>query len=243
MVWWLFKKKDVVESRLNDFAVRLGGAFSKIKDDILKHDEGLKKTEDGINKIIQWVNYLHNNHKVLNSNHENHKELTSKEIGNLKQWAVNLNENLRHQRESQKAFRSEFKEVNRKVENALNEYRRYMGELKNENKVLSKKLESIEKNRHHGVHIVKSEDKASKSSFEEDVISRIRPNRKPYIIEQIKELISQNKYPTKQIERIIVGEKKLCGRTSFYSYIKEMRYKGIADYASVGDNNILVLTK
>ena len=92
------------------------------------------------------------------------------------------------------------------------------------------------------MHIVKSEDKAIRS-FEDDLISKVRPNRKQYIVGQIKELISQNKYSTKQIERVMVDEKRLCGRTSFYSYIKEMRYKGVADYATVGDKNILVLNE
>jgi len=61
--------------------------------------------------------------------------------------------------------------------------------------------------------------------FEEKVLSRIRTKKKPYIMQKILDTIGEEGYSTKELERIIVEEQQLCGRTSFYAYIKELRLK------------------
>ncbi|MEK6967665.1 MAG: hypothetical protein AABX51_03480 [Nanoarchaeota archaeon] len=61
--------------------------------------------------------------------------------------------------------------------------------------------------------------------FEEKVLSKIRTKKRPYILQKILDTIGEAGYSTKELERIIVDEQQLCGRTSFYSYIKELRLK------------------
>ena len=55
-------------------------------------------------------------------------------------------------------------------------------------------------------------------------------------------LISENKYSTKELEETVVNEKQLCGRTSFYAYIKELKLKGRIGYAEIDERTILVNT-
>ena len=44
-------------------------------------------------------------------------------------------------------------------------------------------------------------------------------------MQKILDTIGEEGYSTKELERIIVEEQQLCGRTSFYAYIKELRLK------------------
>ncbi|MFC1722650.1 hypothetical protein ACFL0V_00770 [Nanoarchaeota archaeon] len=78
------------------------------------------------------------------------------------------------------------------------------------------------------------------SSFQQHIISRVMPNRKGYIMNFIKELVSEGRYSTKEIEEMVVKEKNLCGRTSFYAYLKEMKYRGKIGYADIDDRSMLV---
>jgi chromosome segregation ATPase len=80
------------------------------------------------------------------------------------------------------------------------------------------------------------------SSFQRHIISRVMPNRKGYVIKFILDLVGENKYSTKEIEEIVVNEKQLCGRTSFYAYLKELKLKGRLSYAEIDDRSILVST-
>ncbi len=61
--------------------------------------------------------------------------------------------------------------------------------------------------------------------FEEKVLTRIRTKKKPYIMQKVLDIIGTQSVSTKELERIIVEEQQLCGRTSFYSYLRELRLK------------------
>ena len=80
------------------------------------------------------------------------------------------------------------------------------------------------------------------SSFQRHIISRVMPNRKGYVLKFILDLIKENQYSTKEIEEVVVGEKQLCGRTSFYAYLKELKLKGRIAYAEIDERSILVCT-
>ncbi len=62
-------------------------------------------------------------------------------------------------------------------------------------------------------------------AFVNRIVAMIRPQRKEYAMQKMLELIEKGSYTTKQIETIIVREKSLCGRTAFYDYMKELRYR------------------
>jgi chromosome segregation ATPase len=81
------------------------------------------------------------------------------------------------------------------------------------------------------------------SSFQKHIISRVMPNRKGYVLKMIMGLVEENKYSTKEIEEMVVNEKQLCGRTSFYAYLKELKLKGRLSYAEIEDRTILVSTE
>ncbi|MBI2137356.1 hypothetical protein HYU12_02445 [Candidatus Woesearchaeota archaeon] len=66
-----------------------------------------------------------------------------------------------------------------------------------------------------------------RGGFVSRIVSMIRPQRKEYVMQKILELAEKGDYTTKQIETVIVREKGLCGRTAFYDYLKELKYKGL----------------
>jgi chromosome segregation ATPase len=80
------------------------------------------------------------------------------------------------------------------------------------------------------------------SSFQKHIMSRVLPNRKGYVLKFILDLISENKYSTKELEEIVVNEKQVCGRTSFYAYLKELKLKGRINYADIDERSILINT-
>ncbi len=69
------------------------------------------------------------------------------------------------------------------------------------------------------------------------------PNRKGYVLKFILGLIHDHNYSTKELEEVVVNEKQLCGRTSFYAYIKELKLKGRINYAEIDERTILVSTE
>jgi len=80
------------------------------------------------------------------------------------------------------------------------------------------------------------------ASFQRHILSRVMPNRRGYVLKYIMDLISENKYSTKEIEEIVVNEKQLCGRTSFFAYLKELKLKGRINYAEIDERQILIST-
>ena len=80
------------------------------------------------------------------------------------------------------------------------------------------------------------------SGFEKHFMRRIRPNRKHYVMEQILKMASEQEFTTREIEDVIVGEKQLCGRTTFFAYLKELRITGKIDNAEIAGRT-LVITK
>ena len=81
---------------------------------------------------------------------------------------------------------------------------------------------------------------AQHSPFERHIISRVMPNRKGYIMRFIVDLASEKKFSTKEIEEITVKEKNLCGRTSFYAYLKELKIRGRLGYATIDERSIVI---
>jgi hypothetical protein len=80
------------------------------------------------------------------------------------------------------------------------------------------------------------------SGFERHIISRVLPNRRSYVLKLILDLAAENRFSTKEIESILVDEKRLCGRTSFYAYLKELKYRGQISSANIDERSIIVST-
>lgn len=78
-------------------------------------------------------------------------------------------------------------------------------------------------------NLVRTESEPSpnlkRPNFERKMLSHIMSKKKPYIIRKMLDIIGESPIATKELERIIVEEQQLCGRTSFYAYLKELRLK------------------
>lgn len=93
----------------------------------------------------------------------------------------------------------------------------------------------------------KSEPKISgkrgaRTRFEKSVVRKVMSRRKEYIMEKILELVSKGKYSTSEIEDIVVNERVLCGRTAFYDYLRELRYKRLIKNERSSSKPMLILT-
>lgn len=82
----------------------------------------------------------------------------------------------------------------------------------------------------------------AQSSFQRHIMSRVLPNRKGYVLKFILDLVKENRHSTKEIEEIVVNDKQLCGRTSFYAYLKELKLRGKITYADIDERQILIST-
>ncbi len=80
------------------------------------------------------------------------------------------------------------------------------------------------------------------TSFQRHIISRVMPNRRGYVLKFILDLAGESKYSTKEVEEIVVNEKQLCGRTSFYAYLKELKLRGKLNYADIDERTIIIRT-
>jgi len=89
-----FKKKEdnivLVHSKLSHFKGAVLQSFSHLREDLT------------IQK--QWIHYLNNIHHVLNNAHEKHRELTGKEMQELKRWINHLYKNAKRHEDSMKAL-------------------------------------------------------------------------------------------------------------------------------------------
>ena len=70
--------------------------------------------------------------------------------------------------------------------------------------------------------IRESDDKTG-NKLVEKLTSAINSQRQDYVIKKILDLTEKGMYSTKQIEDFIVKEQGLCGRTTFYQYLRDLR--------------------
>ncbi len=79
----------------------------------------------------------------------------------------------------------------------------------------------------------------NQGGFVNRIVAMIRPQRKEYVMQKMFELIEKGSYTTKQIETIVVREKALCGRTAFYDYMKELKYRNMVRTAQKSGRKVL----
>ena len=180
----------------------------------------------------------------------------------LKERLENLSKNLENTKISMKSHISDTKSEtlehhNKKFQEHHSRFNEYEDRLKSHEEAINE-LKSVKKEESENLTSIKQHQQAinmpiltpsiqstlssqmPQSNFEKHIVSRMRPNRKSYVIQFILNLISESRYSTKDLEEIIVNEKQLCGRTSFYAYLKELKIRNKINYAEVDNRTILV---
>jgi hypothetical protein len=84
---------------------------------------------------------------------------------------------------------------------------------------------------------------ASKGTFEKKIVSMLQIKRKGHVLNKILDLTATEAYSTKDIERVIVEEKGLCGRTAFYDYLRELKNKNMIKQEERGSRKVIVPVK
>ena len=136
-------------------------------------------------------------------------------------------------------------ETDRRISELMEEFREQNQKIKAlETEILSVKSDS---GRFAGSfpNLVRTESEpesepARKRAFETAIIAQTRPLKRDYILHQILNLAEKGHYTTKQIENIVVGEKRLCGRTAFYDYLRELRHKRLVKTFESGAKKLLI---
>ncbi len=160
-------------------------------------------------------------------------------FGKVKQDTQNLFAWVSYFHQHMLAHRRETHALSLKFE----EQDRHMAQLKNEIALLQQKVQLIDAKPAQIVQItdqvrtkyepsteqIRTESEPNtnqkRSNFETRILHRILKKKKPYIMQKIMESIDENELSTKELERVIVDEKGLCGRTTFYDYLRELRIK------------------
>ena len=101
------KEQPMTVSRFAHFKDSVYETFSHIKQD-LSHQR-------------QWVNYLHKLHSALRFSHDQHKDVTIKNIDDMKRWIVYLNKRMERQEKYMKEV-SEYLKSNHEVQKQHHEH-------------------------------------------------------------------------------------------------------------------------
>ena len=169
-------------------------------------DEALTNAFDKVKRdthhLHGWITYFKHKDAV---NHNEHKILREMLVEQQKE-IEGLNEELHILREKL----SKLDELDEKIRNVVEKQVRTRSGL-------STDLVRTEPEK----PIIKT-----KRIFEKHITERLKPHQKDYLLAQIIKLVEKGEYSTTELERIIVKEKALCGRTAFYTYLKELRDRG-----------------
>ena len=219
---------------------------SELNEQIKAHKEAC---EQEINRLKSWIDYFSTHLERQKSKEYVLKQDIEK---NNKQWLEaysklrELLNGLRSENNELKASLStvskELAETRNELENTKDMARSHITEAKSE---LSKQIQAIKPAAQQPLPLsrpVVQEVSPTVSSFQRHIMSRVMPNRKGYVLKFILDLAKESKYSTKEAEEIVVNEKQLCGRTSFYAYLKELKLRGKLSYANIDERTIIVNT-
>lgn len=109
------KKNEVSQKELQDLKTNISASFAKIKSD----NEEQKR----------WINYLHTNHKEMNSKHsllseyqQNHERTHTKDVEHLNRW-------ITHLQDVQKKHETDTKKLEENISFAFEKYNTYLIDL------------------------------------------------------------------------------------------------------------------
>lgn len=202
-----FKRKDD-ENQLVRLHGNLKMAFNKVDGDI--------------NHLRAWTSYLYSRHQEMEKKHESHIALTQKDIENLNSWIKMLHSNSVELHKYFKETTEHLIDLHKKDKDLLEKIMKIEQEIAT---FRSSPVSPVRTKSELKSELKSEPSPASRNQFELRVLEAVRPNRKVYILEQIIKVAQDENLSTKQIEKIIVHEKKLCGRTAFYDYLRELRLK------------------
>jgi predicted nucleic acid-binding Zn-ribbon protein len=209
-----YLRKKLVQKHITVMNRKIEGAFIKVNSDI--------------RNMQAWINHIISRHDELDEKHHEHRSVTQTELSQLKKWINYLHRHGEELRTYIYAMGNDIKEIQRRQEELVEKLRKLEEGIRQEKETPRAVPKTMPK-------------REEKTSFEERMIkTHIMPNRKSYVMQEIQKAIGAGKYSTKQVERMIVEEKKLCGRTTFYSHLRELRGTGRVKEMRAGNKLILM---
>ncbi|NOZ80175.1 MAG: hypothetical protein GXP63_00760 [DPANN group archaeon] len=216
---------------LADTEKRLVSAFGKVDSDI--------------SHLRSWVSHIHGQQADLLHAHASHVSLSRKDIDNVTRWLQYLDAH-------NKDVRLHVLELTR----TMGEFVKQHGRIHDRVALLEKNLTLLSKKTLSDGGALSGSLRSGSSvrteprteprtglkrlpAFEERIVARARTNRKQYTQALILELAAEKKHTTVEVEKLIVEEKRLCGRTTFYAYLRELRAKDLIGDVRVGSMTVL----
>ena len=216
MLNFLSRKK---ENHISDINSRLTLTFDKANEEI--------------SLLKQWISHLHIRNKDLEESHKQHVYLAKEDIHNVNRWVEYLQKHNEDLKDDVKELNSNIIDIHKNHKEVIERIARL------EEKSLvrgSVRTESAPENE-------SVSEPIRRTKFEDSIISQIRSNRKNYVMMQILDMTEKENLSTKQIENIVVHEKNLCGRTAFYSYLKELKDRKEIKPDKKGSKRVLATVK
>jgi chromosome segregation ATPase len=252
---------DSSHSRTAKMAENLENRHKELSSAILAHKSSLKSEfneqiqehkeayEQEINRLKSWIDYFSTHLERQKSKEGNLKQDIEKNTrewleaySKLRELLNGLKSENSELKSSLSAVSNELAETRNELENTKDLARSHITEAKSE---LSKQIQAIKPAVQQPLpppQPIVQEVSPTVSSFQRHIMSRVMPNRKGYVLKFILDLAKESKYSTKEVEEIVVNEKQLCGRTSFYAYLKELKLRGKLSYADIDERTIIVST-
>ena len=107
--------------------------------------------------------------------------------------------------------------------------------LVNQNKELKKTIDELKK-------IIKElTNNQTKDLLKEDMLTKIKRNRKEIVKAKILELVQTERYSIPEIKDIVVDRDNYCSKATFYRYISELKNR--IEEIKIGDKQITVPIK
>ncbi len=231
--------------------------LSKIEGRVIRSFENVERD---IKSLQEWINYLNNKTDVIQKKHEGHITLTKKDIRNIREWLnylnghnVELYKNIKELLTDVNSVKEHHNSLSRRMdllEKRLERFRKGSEKVQNrfgiEPKVepeLEPKVEpkgGFEKGETPDSYGKKGNTKTtSKDVIERELMSRAQHFRKRIVMNEMLKVITGSTPSTKSLERYIVDERKLCSRTTFYTYLREMKEHGVIAENGIGRMKIL----
>ena len=213
-MWNPFKATSESNLRRTEIDRSLSEAFSKIK------------AERSL--VFSWLNYL----RKKDLANENSMQQASFRLGEHESELKNVQEQLKIMREDLKELLRRERDSIEREKDLLR--REKISPFADQNQLVRTKS---------GPESGPVSEPISEGGFVKRVIAMIRPQKKDYVLKKILEYVEAEPHTTKQLERVIVREKQLCGRTAFYDYLKELRLKGEIKTAQKNGRKVLAIAE
>jgi len=201
------------------------------------------RVSSDVQSLKTWVVHLHKAQSMLDEKHSAHRDISKREtdllvekIGRLENDQKNLSAYLsqlidylqkKAEHESRFASKLELLKSRREIGSNL---------TSSEGSVRTKFVPASE----HAKEVRQLPKHTAQTAFEEKLLRRIRQQRKEYVLQKMVEATQEGEFGTNELEKLIVEQKQLCGRTSFFSYLKELKIQSILEDSLVGKRKILV---